>query len=294
MIMGEHAVVYGYPCIATAVDKYLSVTVKKIEGEKDIFTTPGVSDQRFVRSAVKVFRQKFSFPEKIALATKSEIGNWGLGTSSATVVATLKALSLLFGIPFSQKDLFNFSFEATKKIHRLASGFDIAAAIFGGTIYYRTPGLVVNLPTDNSFTFVVGYSGVKADTSLPVLSVAEKYKKYKKGIEKIFANIGDLVEKAKQAMLDKDLIRFGTLMNYNQDYLEDLGVSTKELNKMIQAARKAGAYGAKLSGAGGGDCMIALIPQGKRKNIEEAIKGVDGVIIKTETNADRVGVKNIL
>jgi mevalonate kinase len=80
-------------------------------------------------------------------------------------------------------------------------------------------------------------------------------------------------------------------MNINQGYLESLGVSSAKLSAMIYAARDAGAYGAKLSGAGVGDCMIALAPDAKRKAIEKAIKAAGGEVLKIKTNAKGVSVE---
>ena len=73
-------------------------------------------------------------------------------------------------------------------------------------------------------------------------------------------------------------------MNQNHKFLQDLGVSTEKLDKMCQVSVEAGAYGAKLSGAGGGDCMIALVPKNKIKNVKSSIISVGGEIIKVKNN----------
>jgi len=73
-------------------------------------------------------------------------------------------------------------------------------------------------------------------------------------------------------------------MNQNHKLLQELGVSTEKLDKMCEAAVVSGAYGAKLSGAGGGDCMIALVPENKIKNVESSIISVGGEIIKVKNN----------
>ena len=122
--------------------------------------------------------------------------------------------------------------------------------------------------------------------------IKEKMTTQKEGIEKIFTAIADLVEKAKKSIAEKDWQRLGTYMNYNQDYLEDLGVSTEKLNSMISAARKAGAYGAKLSGAGGGDCMIVLVSKDSKKAVSQAIETVGGENIDIKTNAEGATIEN--
>ncbi len=80
-------------------------------------------------------------------------------------------------------------------------------------------------------------------------------------------------------------------MDFNQDYLRDLGVSSEKLEALIGAAKNAGAYGAKLSGAGGGDCMIAVVPPEKRKAVEEAITTAGGEVVHLTANAEGARVE---
>lgn len=285
MLMGEHGVVYGYPCIVTAIDKYLTVNAEKSNSGNDIFITPGNQDTSFVENTLNTFRIKYRIKDKVIISTKSDIGNYGLGSSAAVTVATAKALIQLFNINIGNKELFNLCFETVLDVQKKASGFDVAASVFGGTLYYQKEGLIIDPLPINDLSLVVGFSGEKADTVSMINLVAEKRRLYQEGVDRIFQNIADFVNQAKTAILEKDLLRLGTLMNYNQDYLEDLGVSTEKLNQMILAARRAGALGAKLSGAGGGDCMIALVPPKKTKAVEEAIKSAGGEIINIKTNS---------
>jgi len=113
-------------------------------------------------------------------------------------------------------------------------------------------------------------------------------KQYPEGVEKIFNSIADLVEKGKKAINEKDWPALGKYLNYHQDYLEDLGVSTPKLAGMIAAARKVGALGAKLSGAGGGDCMIALVDQISKEKVTEAVEKAGGEIIDLKISSDGV------
>ncbi|MBI3342890.1 hypothetical protein HY032_01920 [Candidatus Gottesmanbacteria bacterium] len=124
-----------------------------------------------------------------------------------------------------------------------------------------------------------------------VRAVSEKYKKYPQKIERIFQAIAKLVEEAKSRMLEGDWERVGKLMDFNQEYLRDLGVSSEKLEALISAAKKAGAWGAKLSGAGGGDCMIALAKSEKREAIRKAIMEVGGQVIDVRPNAEGVRVE---
>lgn len=290
MLLGEHAVVYGYPCIVSAVDKYLTVVVDSSKGKQDEIISPGFSDTRFIKEAINIFRDKFSVKDPINLKTESELGSFGLGSSAAVTVATLKALVEFFGLHLDKTELFNLSYEVVKKVQGLGSGFDLTVSIWGGTIYFEGKNKKVENLCQEPLPLMVGFSGEKGDTVSMVKLVKEKRQNYRKGIEKIFENIAQLVEKAKVALLEKDWTRFGMLMNYNQDYLEDLGVSTKKLNNLISASRKTGAYGAKLSGAGGGDCMIALVSKEKKRAVIKAIKAEGGEVIEVTVGTAKGGI----
>jgi len=82
--------------------------------------------------------------------------------------------------------------------------------------------------------------------------------------------------------------RVGELMNINQGLLEALGVNTRELSSLIHACREAGAFGAKLSGAGGGDCMIALIDNQIKVKVGEAITDAGGRVLRVKLGAEGV------
>jgi mevalonate kinase len=274
MLMGEHAVVYDHSCLAAAINKRLSAVVER--SEKDYWI-----DKKFVEKVVLGFRKvyKLTMPVKINI-TSDFSSNYGFGSSSAITVATAYGLyQFLLNKEPDKKELFDFCYQIVLEVQGKASGFDVAAAIYGGIIYFETGGKKIEqLPTHN-FPLVVGYSGTKANTVSMINLVREKMQSHKTGVNEIFNNIGNLVCEAKTAILEKDLSRLGVLMNFNQEYLEDLGVSTEKLDDMIIAARKAGALGAKISGAGGGDCMIALTEEGKKEKVKEAIKNAGGEIL---------------
>lgn len=283
MLLGEHSVVYDHPCLVAAIDKRLKITIEKSGNDS-------WADEKFVGKTVKYFRKVHAIADTIKISVTADFSsNYGLGSSSAITVATAYGLyKMLINKEPEKKELFDFCHQVTLDVQGASSGFDIAAVIYGGVLYFKTHGKTIESLSVNNLPLVIGYSGIKADTVPMINLVKAKIIDHKEGVEEIFKNIGNLVEEAKIAMLEKDWPRLGTLMNFNQDYLEDLGVSTEKLDDMVIAARKAGAYGAKLSGAGGGDCMIALVPEEKRKNIEEVIKQVGGEIINVKISNEGV------
>lgn len=289
MLMGEHAVVYGHPCIVTAVDKRLYVEAELTDKKEDEIITPQVKESRFVLESIAYFKEKFHIKKSVRIRTQGDFShNVGLGSSSAVTVATFKALSIFFDKPLTSQELFELSYHVTLGIQGLGSGFDIAAAAFGGSLYFVTAGKIIEPLKVPSLPLIVGYSGMKADTPYYVRKVAERFKTKKTELMNLFSKISTLVNRAKEKLLSSDYLQVGKLMTENHLLLQELGVSTPQLDTMVDVAIDAGAWGAKLSGAGGGDCMIALVSEDKRKQVEDAIKKAGGEIINVKNNAQGI------
>ena len=312
MLLGEHAVVYNRPCLVTAVDQRMKASLElleepifkleapdvKVSGYQKPMSELGFGEipkgASFVEIAVRNFFIKYPQIQGLSIPTKSEFSSlFGFGSSSASTVCVIYALSKLLNINLGQKEIFDLAYKTVLDIQGKGSGFDVAAAVFGGTLYFVTGGKEIEPLKLDNLPLAVGYSGIKADTVTLINLVKQKMETHKEGVKKIYDSIEGLVKEGKKALVEKDWERLGTLMNFNQDYLEDLGVSTEKLNLMIEASRKMGAYGAKLSGAGGGDCMIALVSEQKREEVEKGIKSVGGEVININTNAEGVRVENI-
>lgn len=310
MLFGEHAVIYGYPCIVTAVNQRIYVSVNKIKEKKIIISAPQLNTQeyqkdlskigkgdipkevKFIEIGLKNYRNKYSLPTGINIVTKSDFSSkFGFGSSSAVTVALIKALSTLFENKLSKKELFSICYKTVLDIQKAGSGFDIAAAIWGGTIYFISGGKVIKPLRIGEMPLVVGYTKVKADTSTLVRKVGDLYRENKKEISIIFSLIGDIVLKAKVKLISQDWKGLGKLMDINQGLLESLGVGSIELSKLIYAARSLGAYGAKLSGAGGGDCMITFTPNTKFGSIKKEITKKGGVALDVKTHAEGVKIE---
>ncbi|MBI4225827.1 mevalonate kinase [Candidatus Roizmanbacteria bacterium] len=291
MLLGEHAVVYGYPCIAMAVDKRLYVTAEIIDSKGDETIAPQVKESRFVLEAIAKFKEKYNIKQSVRIRTNGDFShNVGLGSSSAVTVATFKAISEIFNKSLSLREIFDLSYEVNLKIQGVGSGFDLAAATFGGTLYFIRGGKVIEPLGNETLPLVVGYSGTKADTPFYVRKVAETFKRRQTEIKDILRKIEALVISGKKNILNRDYKNLGKCLTENHLLLQKLGVSIPKLDAMVEAANKAGAWGAKLSGAGGGDCMTALVSNDKRTAVEEAIKKVGGEIINVTNNAEGVRI----
>jgi len=309
MLFGEHAVVYNRPCLVTSVDHRMTVQLKKRGDNRIILNAPKVGlkdylcliddlekshpkEGQFVLRAVFNFFKKYQNRTGLEIETRSEFSSeFGLGSSSAVTVSTLRALAELFGIKIEKKELFELAYKTVLDIQGVGSGFDIAAAIWGGILYFVTGGKSIKPLKTKKLPLIIGYTGIKADTASLVKMVAEEIKNKPTKINQIFDKIVKIVNQAKRELESSNFEKVGQLMNLNQDLLRKLGVSSRELENLIEAALAAGASGAKLSGAGGGDCMIALYPKEKLNSIKMAIEKAGGKIIKVKIPAQGVKIE---
>lgn len=309
MLFGEHAVVYNRPCIVAAVNQRIKLKASKISEPFFELEAPDVEvsnykkplseiglgeipkGAKFVEIALRNFLEKYPQKQGVRFETVAEFkSTFGFGSSSASAVCTVKALSELFDVPLTNKEIFDLAYKTVLDVSGVGSGFDLAAAIYGGTIYFLTGGKVIKPLQIKSLPLVVGYTGIKADTPTIVKEIASKMDKKPDYYNNIFNNIKKIVLQAKDTLVSEDFKKVGELMDLNQGQLKKLGVSSKNLDSMIKAARNAGAYGAKISGAGVGDCMIALVSSKKKEKIENAIEKTGGQILKVEVNAQGVSI----
>ena len=309
MLFGEHAVVHGRPCIVVSVDHRINVSLEKRDGNKIYLDAPDVAvknyiaslddlekpfpkETRFVFGAIKNFFEKHNLKSGLNIKTESEsLSKFGLGSSSAVIVSTIKGLAELFGIRMNNKELFDLSYKTVLDIQEVGSGFDVAAAIYGKTLYFVTAGKIIKSMEVKELPIIVCYTGIKADTPTLVKMVYKKLSEEPKKINKIFDEIEKIVNLAKIEIENSNWEKVGRLMNLNQNLLRELGVSSKKLEDLISTALNSGAFGAKLSGAGGGDCMIAIADKEKLNNVKEALEKAGGKIIdaKLQTEGVKLG-----
>lgn len=314
MLFGEHAVVQGKPCIVTSVNQRLQLKAEKLEEKIFILDAPDVEivnyrknlkdlgkgeipkGAKFIEIALSNFLKKQKIDGGVKITTVSQFKSvFGFGSSSASAVCLIKAVSDLFKIRLTNEEFFKIAYKTVIDIQGVGSGFDLAAAIYGGILYYVYPGKVIQPLKVNKIPLIVGYTGVKADTATLVKAVNAKAKKYPKIFKSIFDDIEIIVEEAKKVLgkygkhgKEEELGKLGELMNLNQGYLEAMGVGSDKLANLIYAARNAGAYGAKLSGAGGGDCMICLASAKNLRNVKKAIEEAGGQVLDVQVNVEGV------
>ncbi len=272
-LFGEHAVVYGKPGVAMAIKPRVFVTVRKSKGAHHA-KSPYIDscfDMMGVRGSVYVNSQ---------LASSS-----GLGSSAAVTVATLAAINDEFGKKYRPEDIADMAFAIEKKVQKgRASPTDTTVSTFGGLVLI-TGTKRRRLPPQN-FQLVVGNSLVQHNTAKMVELVAGLRQKNPDICNPIIDAIGAITLSAMRYLNDAN--KLGEYMNMNHALLDALGVGHPQLSRLVLASRAAGAYGAKLTGAGGGGCMIAICPKHLKSRVVGAIEACDARAFSTSIDTEGV------
>lgn len=191
----------------------------------------------------------------------------GLGGSAALAVAILRALDQQFELKLTNEDINKLAYQSEILAHGTASGVDNTLATYGKFILFKKgdPPFMQDLHVKAPIPIVIGITGVESLTAKMVSGVRQRWEKNNRLYDRIFSEIDELSLQAVDAIENADLLQLGELMNINQGLLNALQVSSKELEVLIDIARRNGALGAKLTGAGGGGAMVALCPEDAEK-----------------------------
>jgi len=273
-LFGEHAVVYGKPGVAMAIRPRVFVTVRRSKSAHHA-RSPYIDscfDEMGVKGSVYVNSQ---------LPSSS-----GLGSSAAVTVATLSAINDEFEKKMSMDEIATMAYGIEKKVQKgKASPTDTSVSTFGGIVLI-TGTQRRRLPPQN-FPLVIGNSLVSHSTSKMVEKVAELKKANPEICDPIMDSIGGITMCAIRNFSDPH--KLGTLMNMNHALLDALGAGHPALSRLVIAARVAGAYGAKMTGAGGGGCMIAICPKHLKSRVVGAVESCDAKAFVT--NLDTEGAR---
>jgi len=298
ILLGEHFVVHGEPAIVLAIDRRATVTVETRSDSKIFISSEDmdisgffINDQFFpqrrdgeakkklepIYAVAREVIKKCGLEAGVNIKIKSSIPiAAGLGSSAAVSVASAAALCSLFDSDESKNDIFQIAFNAEKMIHGTPSGVDPAISTYGGILWYRKGEAIRRLDVDVDLPLIIGNTGKERSTGELVAKVNDLRNRYPRIIGKVIKAGGEIVKRSVKAIKEKDLETLGELININHELLCAVGVSCEELENLVYAARKAGALGAKLTGAGGGGCMIALTSPEKIEDVAEAIEKAGG------------------
>jgi mevalonate kinase len=198
----------------------------------------------------------------------------GLGCSAALGVAVIGALDEALGVSRTPDELAAVSLAWEKVFHGNPSGIDNTMAACGGIGLFRRGQPLSPIVPKKPLRLVVANSGEQASTKQMVESVARQHTKAPARIDQIFDGIAAIVANGKTAIETGNLRDLGQLMTLNQKLLNTLLLSTAKLEELCDAAMSAGALGAKLTGSGGGGCMIALVESEQEAAVEAALRAL--------------------
>ncbi|MDD1700542.1 MAG: mevalonate kinase [Methanoregula sp.] len=270
-LFGEHAVVYGKPGIAMAIKPRVFVTVRNAKRPQrakspyidGCFEAMGVMGSVYINSQIP--------------------SSSGLGSSAAVTVATLSAINDEFSLHKSREDIADMAFEIEKKVQKgRASPTDTTVSMYGGIVLI-SGGSRRRLPPQHMH-LVIGDSLVSHSTAKMVELVGEQKKKHPEIVNPIL----DAIEGVSMSAIHhlNNPKELGRYMNMNHALLEALGVGHPQLSKIVLASREAGAFGAKITGAGGGGCMVALCPKQWKYRIAAAIEACEARAIITSIDTE--------
>jgi mevalonate kinase len=284
-VMGEHAVVYDEPALLCAIERRARVTVEErsdgglrvdsedltldgftIEYGADASDDPNVDVPErlleaatgYVDEAVAQARDAAGAPNagfEVTIESDIPLGA-GLGSSAAVVVAAIDAGTRELGVELDREEIAERAYRVEHSVQDgQASRADTFTATMGGAVRVEGEG-GESIPAPD-LPLVIGYDGGAGDTGKLVADVRAFREAYPFAADTV-ETIGDLVDVGEDVLADADLEELGQLMDFNHGLLSALGVSSRSLDAMVWAARDAGALGAKLTGAGGGGCIVAL------------------------------------
>lgn len=301
ILFGEHAVVSGIPALGSAVDLRARVMVEDLPGGLEIETNLPLKGFSLDLLAGRLSSKEALYATRYVSAVLEELGatglhikvesdippGAGLGSSAAIVVAALAALSSHLGLGLSRVEIAALAHRIEKSVQKgLGSPMDTALATFGGYLQVSSCVRELDLPP---LALVVGHTEIPHDTRHEIEKVQSLRARHPDLVEPIFGAIGLIAERAVYLIKELKLAELGELMNINHGLLEALGVGTKELSELVYAARGVGgALGAKLTGAGGGGCIIALPGPAGGPTLEIALRQAGARVFHARTGSEGV------
>lgn len=275
---GEHAVVYGEKAIACAVDLRTRVSVQPsgVHVISSILGTTGLDTVKhpYVTQCIREMEQYITCCIKVDITSDLPVGS-GLGSSAAVTIATLSALSIQFDTGHTLEEIAAIGHVIEVNVQGAASPTDTFVSTMGGLV--KIPARQkLSLP---ECPIVIGYTGSFSSTRELVANVRSLKEDYPLAIDPIISAIGHLSGYGEVLIEARDYAALGGLMDFNHGLLDALGVGSPELSNLVWAARRAGAWGAKTTGAGGGGCMVAITDNPEK--VADAIRSAGGEAIIT-------------
>ena len=284
ILFGEHAVVYGRPALAIPVTQVQTNAGVSVSARPGVWIEAADIDLHAELGALPlghplaaVIRNLFAslgvdpYPNlRICVSSTIPVAS-GLGSGAAASVALLRSLSSFLGKPLKDEDVNKQALEVEKLYHGSPSGIDNTVITYAKPVYFIKGKPTGIFRVGKPFTIVIGDTGMSTPTRESVDDVRKLWDTDKTHWESVFDQVGWIVDEARAEIESGQLDHLGELMNQNHSLLQEMTVSSPELDRLVDAARKAGATGAKLSGGGRGGNMIALVRPGSGDMVSQAL-----------------------
>jgi mevalonate kinase len=284
ILFGEHAVVYGRPALAVPVSQVhadVEVEDSSLAGiwinapdvglHAELNTLPSDHPIASVIHNFLFLLRVTQFPNlNINIKSTIPVAS-GLGSGAAVTVALVRALSSHLNHPMTDDAVNAFAYEIEKLFHGTPSGIDNTVVTYAKPVYFIKGQPIEMFKVGKPFTIVIGDTGIPAPTKESVADVRKLWTDNTKRFEVIFDEVADISLAARRVIEEGSIEMLGTLMDENHALLQEMTVSSPELDRLVSAARKAGASGAKLSGGGRGGNMIALVEYESAEEVASAL-----------------------
>ena len=284
ILFGEHAVVYGRPALAVPVTQVhadvevtdtdsagIWIDAPDIDLHAELNTLPSDHPIAAVIHNLFFLSRVSPFPTiNIKITSTIPVAS-GLGSGAAVTVALTRALSTHINYAMTDEQVNAFAYEIEKLHHGTPSGIDNTVITYAKPVYFVKGQAIETFKVGQPFTIVIGDTGVSAPTKESVGDVRKLWEADKTKWESVFDKVGELVKEARNSIESGKTKELGMLMNQNHTVLQELTVSSPELDKLVSAARTAGALGAKLSGGGRGGNMIALVEPSQAEAVAQSL-----------------------
>lgn len=277
ILFGEHAVVYGRPAIAIPLAQLRATAVIHPITQPGIhIIAPDLNQEVWladlppddpIAATIRHVQTAVGLPQlpNMAITISSQIPiASGLGSGAAITAAVVRALAAFLRLPqlAVAEQLSNLTYEIEKIHHGTPSGIDNTVVSYEQPVYFvrhQPHNQIEPFAVQRPLHWLVADTGIRSSTKVAVGDVRQQWRQQPDTFEALFERCGQLVIAARQAIETGDLAAIGQLMNQNHTLLQQMTVSSPELDQLVTAAQTAGALGAKLSGAGRGGNMIALV-----------------------------------
>ena len=287
VLMGEHAVVYGRHALAAPIPLAVEARIKDTGSGIQLLIPRWNIEQRVpsleehpqgtIGILALVLRQLRLESRQMMIEVFPAVPKaMGLGGSAALAVSVIRALNQHFTLGLDDRRINELAFECETAAHGKPSGIDNTVATYGQTLLFKSARGVPQyseIKPAEPVPLVIGISGRESLTARMVSQVAAERAKRPEAFDRLFDQIESYTLSAVSAITSGDFESLGSAMNLCHGLLNGLQVSSPEIERMVHAARKAGALGAKVTGGGGGGSMIALAPD-RQQAVQRVLHGL--------------------